>query len=325
MVVSLFFIITIVLLITLSSSFMVPNYYKQKKFLCKTIVRFSEDESIRLEKCKSEILRCKKSWNPLHKFEVSGLEEEIRQLDQKRLEQKEDAIRKEQQRKESEKKSIFLCKSGEFYEMDKPLRKKINRKKFEDLIKIKPLKLKGDFGEFTIEVYDFDDLVDDETYLEYVPNEINYEVFSKNEAVIQTRDTVDVILSSEIIIPGFNVINCKVLYEYEITDPTIVNPIKTLGFGFPINPDAILISEDGETWVVLESKRSATKEYVNKFLKKINFLTVNKNKLFMLNDKLGVQKYPKYIIPVMSSILDFEKETDKLIRVRRDGLSYILV
>lgn len=308
---ALFIIIYITFIIS-SCSYMISN---KNFFRHTTLLRLTEDETASLVKCKEDILIYKSSWNPLDRFKVPGIEEKIHQLEQK---------------KESEKKTIFICKLGE-YEFEKPPKRKINRKKFDEITKDRPLRLVGDFGVLT-PVDDFEELIDEEIYVLYDPSEQNFESFARSEGDVQTKDTVNAILNKSLMIPGFDSTNCKVLYEYDIKDPSVQNPAKSLGFGFPIRPDAVLISEDGNTWLVIESKHSGTKALVNLFIKKMQFIIANKDKPFLLNIQRGVQRNPKYIISAMSSITDYEQganqiidTSNQLIRLCRDGLNYILV
>ena len=321
--ISFFLIIIYLMLISCSFSYMMSGLKKCFFHHKKTLVQLTTEENKRLEKCYEDILYCKKSWNPLDRFQIEYLTEEIHQLERR----KESEEKKISEEKESEKKKIYLCKQD--YETLNPPIKKINRKIFDKLTSEKDLIHVGDL---LTSVEDFDDLIEGETYILSVGGLTNFEGFAKNEGDIQTKDCVASILNGNINITGFNISNCKVVYEYDIADSNVKNPIKELGFGFPVRPDALLVSEDQDTWVVLESKHTWTKDLMKKFIKKVEFIVSNKEMPWILNKDHNLLKNPKYIIPAMSSISQFDVKTNnmqdssnQLVRLCRDDLDHSLI
>jgi hypothetical protein len=270
-----------------------------------------------------ELLHLEKNWwNPINKFKIPGVREEVRQLEMRQREKTEEEYKI--------KKNIIVRIIND-EDVVYTENREITRKQFEDLIYTKLVSLRIKNSDDRIySIGKFDELVNGQLYdLLKTRTIATFDGFAKIEGKVQTRDCVQSIIDGNLKIPGFdNLNNAMVYFEYDISPPkkNRLSP-EILGFGFPIVPDAVLISEDEETWVIMECKHNFTNSRISLFLNKVNYIIENKDKNYV--KKGNVEKTPTKIIAVVCSISDFSKiidyDSSKVVKVIRNNLGYKII
>jgi hypothetical protein len=88
------------------------------------------------------------------------------------------------------------------------------------------------------------------------------------EGTIQTRDTVEAIVSGQIEIQPFNSLDTQVMFERSFDFPkNVVAKFREAGFGTPFKPDAWLIH--GDHWLFVECKHAIQTSEIRLFNKKL--------------------------------------------------------
>ena len=144
----------------------------------------------------------------------------------------------------------------------------------------------------SIAVKSFDAIMEGCVYALMRPGD-SFSGYANVEAQVQTRDSVKSI-QEDGAIPGFR--SATVVFEPSWTPPQGFSPPPDSKWGFPVNPDALLIN--GHEWLIIEAKHNFTTSMYNMFQQKVEFLLEHKEKPWIFR---SWQK-PSRIIPVMSSV-----------------------